>query len=126
MASSKKILVVDDEQDMVTWITTLLEDNGYSTMATCNGSEAFELAKSHKPDLITLDISMEKESGVKTLRRLQENGETSNIPVIMVTGVSPDVKQFIERNKRVQPPAAFLEKPIEKDELLKTVAGLIK
>lgn len=126
MASSKKILVVDDEQDMVTWITTLLEDNGYSTMAAYNGAEAFELAKSHKPDLITLDISMEKESGVKTLRRLQENGETSNIPVIMVTGVSPDVKQFIERNKRVQPPAAFLEKPIEKDELLKTVAGLIK
>ena len=126
MANNKKILVVDDEQDMVTWITTLLEDNGYATMAAYNGAEAFELAKTQRPDLITLDVSMDKESGVKTLRRLQEDSSTANIPVIMVTGVSPDVKQFIERNKRVQPPAAFLEKPIEKDELLKTVADLIK
>ena len=73
MADAKNILVVDDEEDMVTWLTTLLEDNGYRTTAAYNGVEAFEKAKSERPDLITLDISMDKESGVKTLRHLQED-----------------------------------------------------
>jgi CheY-like chemotaxis protein len=126
MANSKKILVVDDEEDMVTWLTTLLEDNGYSTIAAYNGAEGFEKAKTEKPDLITLDISMDKESGVKTLRHLQEDELTSGIPVIIVTGVATEIKQFIERQKHVRPPAGFMEKPIEKDELLKTVAKLVQ
>lgn len=126
MADAKNILVVDDEEDMVTWLTTLLEDNGYRTTAAYNGVEAFEKAKSEKPDLITLDISMDKESGVKTLRHLQEDPDTADIPVIMVTGVSTDMKQFIARNKRVQPPAAFMEKPIDKNELLNTISDLTK
>lgn len=126
MANAKKILVVDDEVDMVTWISTLLEDNGYRTIAAYNGAEAFELAKSEKPDLITLDISMDKESGVKTLRHLQEDKATTGIPVIMVTGVSADVRQFMARHKKIQPPNVFMEKPIDKNELLKAIADLIK
>ena len=46
-----KILVVDDEQDMVTWLTTFFEDNGFETVVAYNGVEAFEKAKSEKPDL---------------------------------------------------------------------------
>jgi len=125
MADSKKILVVDDEEDMVVWLTTLLEDNGYSTITAYNGAEGFKKAKSEKPDLITLDVSMDQESGVKTLRHLQEDPDTANIPIIMVTGVSVDIKQFIERNKKIQMPAGFIEKPIDKDELLSTVSRLI-
>jgi CheY-like chemotaxis protein len=126
MADAKKILVVDDEEDMVTWLTTLLEDNGYETIAAYNGVEGFEKSKTQKPDLITLDISMDKESGVKTLRHLQEDSDTAGIPVIVVTGVSTDIKQFIARHKKVQPPAAFMEKPIDKSELLSTINDLVK
>jgi len=125
MADIKKILVVDDEEDMVVWLTTLLEDNGYTTISAYNGTEGFKKAKSEKPDLITLDVSMDQESGVKTLRHLQEDPDTANIPIIMVTGVSADIKQFIERNKKIQLPAAFMEKPIDKDELINTVSKLI-
>ena len=124
MAEAKKILVVDDEEDMVIWLTTLLEDNGYDTIFAYDGIEAFRKAKSERPDLITLDISMDRESGVKTLRHLQEDLETSVIPVIMVTGVSTDVRQFIARHKKIQPPAAFMEKPIDKLELLNTIKSL--
>ena len=124
MSDPKKILVVDDEEDIVTWITTLLEDNGYATISAYNGIEAFDKAKSENPDLITLDISMDRESGVKTLRHLQEDEKTQNIPIIMVTGVSIDVKQFIERNKKVRMPEGFIEKPIDKDELLAAVGKL--
>ena len=125
MTDKKKILVVDDEPDMVTWLTTIFEDHGYATISAENGIEAFAKAKSEHPDLITLDISMEEESGVKALRNLQETKETANIPIIIITGVSPDLKRFIEHSKKVQFPAAFLEKPIDKDELLETVNKLI-
>jgi response regulator RpfG family c-di-GMP phosphodiesterase len=68
---------------------------------------------------------MDKQSGVKTLRELQESPETSQIPVIMVTGVSTDIKRFIEHNKNLKFPQAFMEKPIDREELLKTINKLI-
>jgi len=125
MADQKKILVVDDEPDMVEWLTTYFEDNGYTTISAISGAEAFSKAKSEHPDLVTLDISMDQESGVKALRNLQETEATAAIPIIIVTGVSPDLKRFIERNKRLQMPAAFMEKPVDRDELLKKVKELI-
>lgn len=125
MSDKKKILVVDDEPDMVTWLVTIFEDNGYDTISAENGVEAFDKAKLEQPALITLDISMDRESGLKALRNLQESNETSNIPIIIITGVSVDLKRFIERNKKLKFPEAFLEKPIDKDELLSTTARLI-
>ncbi|MEE8575833.1 MAG: response regulator, partial [candidate division Zixibacteria bacterium] len=124
MADQKKILVVDDEPDMVEWLTTYFEDNGYSTISASSGKEAFAKAQSEHPDLITLDVSMDQESGMKALRNLQETEETTAIPIIMVTGVSPDLKRFIERNKHLQMPAAFMEKPVDRDELLRKVREL--
>jgi len=125
MCDLKKILVIDDEPDMVTWLTTIFEDNGYSTISAGSGAEGFSKAKEEKPDLITLDVSMDQESGIKALRNLQETAETTNIPIIMVTGVSPDIKRFITRNKKIEMPAAFLEKPVEPAELLKAAKELI-
>ena len=125
MNEKKKILVVDDEPDMVAWLTTFLEDNGYSTVSAEDGIEAFEKAKSESPDLITLDVAMDRQSGTKTLRFLQEAPETSDTPIIMITGVSIEIKRFIERNKHLQMPEAFMEKPIDRDELLVTIRKLI-
>lgn len=68
---------------------------------------------------------MDQESGMKALRNLQETEVTAAIQIIMVTGVSPDIKRFIERNKHLQMPAAFLEKPVNRDEPLRKVRELI-
>ena len=124
MADKKKILIVDDEPDMVIWLKTFLEDNGFDTISAIDGIECFEKAKFEHPDLITLDISMDRQSGMKTLKELQEAGETSDIPIVIITGVSSDLKRFIERSKHIEFPAAFLEKPVDRDELLKTVTKL--
>ena len=126
MSDKRKVLVVDDEPDMVTWITTIFEDGGYDTISANNGIEGFEKAKSEKPDLITLDISMDKESGLKALRHLQESDDTKEIPIIIITGVSVDLKRFIERNSKLKFPEAFLEKPIDKNELLDTAKKLFR
>ena len=125
MPEKKKILVVDDEPDMVEWLTTFFQDNGYDTLFAHDGFSGFEKVKSEKPDLITLDISMEKESGIKMYRKLHEDPETSKIPVVMLTGVSADFKKFISTRSQVPPPTAYFEKPVDRDALLKKVRELI-
>ncbi|MCW8816309.1 MAG: response regulator, partial [Ignavibacteriaceae bacterium] len=71
MGSKKKILIIDDEDDVITYLSTFFTDNGFETITAINGKDGFEKAKIVKPDIITLDISMPEESGVKALRDLQ-------------------------------------------------------
>lgn len=125
MAESKKILIVDDEPDMVEWLKTFLEDSGYNTVSAPNGERGFEMAKAENPDLITLDISMDKQSGIKCYRNLCDSEDTKNIPIIMVTGVAAEFKQFIESRKQIPKPSAYFEKPVEREDLLKKVKELI-
>jgi len=125
MADKKRILIVDDEPDVLEWFSTLFEDNGYSTITARDGFEGFEKAETEMLDLITLDITMDKESGVKMFRKLHDSDKTKNIPVIMITGVDPEFKRFIESRKQVDPPSAYFEKPVDKDELLAKIKELI-
>ena len=114
----KRILVVDDEPDMLTFLSTFLEDNGFEVIVAKDGKECFEKAKKEKPDLITMDITMPEESGVKAFRNIQETEETKDIPVIIITGISKDFNKFIHTRKHIQPPKVYMEKPIDTDELL--------
>jgi DNA-binding response OmpR family regulator len=125
MAGPKKILIVDDEPDMVDWLTAFFEDNGYSTIAAFDGFSGFEKAETEMPDLITLDITMDKESGVKMYRKLHDSKKANKIPVVMITGIDPQFKKFIEERRQVDPPAAYFEKPVDQDALLKRVKELI-
>jgi CheY-like chemotaxis protein len=125
MPDNKKILIVDDDPDIITYLETLLIDNGYDVVSAPNGKEAFEKAKTIKPDLITLDITMPEESGVRAFRDLQEEPLTTNIPVIIITGVSTEFKKFIETRKNLKPPAAYFPKPINKNELITKVKEII-
>ncbi len=125
MTESKKILIIDDEEDVTTYLTTFFSDNGFSTISAVDGKQGVQKAIEEKPDIITLDISMPEESGVKALRDLQSNVVTENIPVIIVTGVSSDFKRFIETRKQVHPPEGYFEKPIDRDKLLKRVKELL-
>jgi len=121
----KKILVVEDEPDMLDFLSVFLHDNGFNVIIATDGRQGFEKAKKERPDLITLDITMPEESGVRTLRNIQEDPDTAAIPVIVITGVSKDFKKFIHERKTVKPPAGYLEKPFEKEELLAMATKLI-
>ncbi len=120
-----KILVVDDEEDITTFVGTLLEDNGYSVTKAADGKQGMAKAKSEIPDLIILDISMPEESGVRMFRNLQEDGQTAAIPVIMLTGVTHDFEQFISTRRKVRPPAGYFDKPPNREQLLAKVAELV-
>lgn len=126
--TAKKVLVVDDEPDVITYLNALFEDNGFDVISATNGKEAFDLAQKEKPDIISLDITMPEESGLRAYRDLQENPVTKGIPVIIVTGVSYGYKsfeKFLQTRRQVKPPAAFFEKPIDREELLSKVKEIL-
>lgn len=116
--SPKKILVVDDEPDLQSFLGAFLEDNGFEVTIAADGKQCLVKAKAERPDLITLDITMPEESGVRAFRNIQEDPETKDIPIIIVTGVTSEFKHFIHTRKVVKPPAAYMEKPIDTSELL--------
>ncbi len=123
--TGKKILIVDDEPDVRSYLTVFFEDNGFEVLTANNGKECFAKAKSDKPDLISLDITMPEESGVRAYRDLQNDKETIGIPVIIVTGVSGDFKGFIENRKQVNPPAGYFEKPINREQMLDKIKEIL-
>jgi len=125
MAAEKKtILVVDDEPDVRTFLSTLFEDSGYATVMAQDGNEALSRVKEKAPDLVTLDITMPNKSGVKFYREMKESAEWRKVPIIIVTGVSGEFKTFISTRKQVPPPEGYLSKPIDKTEILKLVKKL--
>jgi CheY-like chemotaxis protein len=117
----KTILVVDDEPDIVTYITSMLEDNGYKTLSAGNGEQAMAKIRESRPDLICLDISMPEKSGVGLYRDLRESDEYKDMPVIVVTGLSQDFEKFIKTRRQVPPPTDYVAKPIDKDEFLEKI-----
>lgn len=127
---AKKVLIIDDEPDMVTFLSTLLEDNGYDIVTAVDGEEGLEKVKSEKPDLISLDLLMPNKTGIKMYRELRKDPEVAGIPVVMVTGFgkddvpSMDFKKWIQE-RAIKPPEAYIEKPVDKDVLLDAVRKAI-
>ena len=82
---SKKILIVDDNQDSRELVAKVLKNKGYQTTEVADGEEALERAVSEKPDLILLDISIPKIDGYEVARRLKSQEEFRDIPIIALT-----------------------------------------
>jgi len=118
---NKKILIVEDEKDPKRYLELLLNENGYETSTASNGEEAALKVSEFNPDLITLDVIMPEQSGVKFYRDLKKKPEFSDLPVIIITGISR-YKDLFKRDFATMPkPFAFLEKPIESELLLGAV-----
>ncbi len=115
---SKKIMIVDDDPAIVTYLETFFEDNGYDTCAASDGTEATKMIKQEKPDLITLDLDMPKEWGPRFYRKYTKDPELKKIPVIVISGLSAN--QYAIKNA-----LATLSKPFDRDELLKIVKDAI-
>jgi CheY-like chemotaxis protein len=130
----KQILVIDDEPDVIVYLTQLLEDNGYAVSSAADAEEGTGKVAAARPDLITLDISMPEKSGVRFYREMRSDEELKKIPIVIVTGVSStqdggtgtDFKRFLSTRKELSPPDGFIMKPIDQGEFLDTVAKLLK
>jgi CheY-like chemotaxis protein len=144
MNMPKKILIVDDEADQRTFLSTVLEENGYASISAKDGVEGLELLRQEKPDLVLLDLMMPKKSGISMFQELRSDSNLSDIPVIVVTGVSEvtgvdfknfmfkqplrDEKKFVETTglTKYTIPDGYIEKPIDPDELIKIIKDVLK
>lgn len=117
----RKILIVDDEADIRMFLETLLTENGYTAISAADGDTGFDLAKADKPDAITLDIIMPHETGVKFYRRLIKEPSLQDVPVIILSGVTRYKDLFGRDHATMPKPFAFVEKPIDQQELLQLI-----
>ncbi len=114
--AGRKILVVDDEEDVRTFLITVFEDAGAEVISASDGNEAITMAREQQPDLISLDLSMPGKDGVETFVELRSTTETQEIPVCVVTG-HPEFRQVIY-DRPVPPPEGYLGKPVDEDKLV--------
>jgi CheY-like chemotaxis protein len=122
---AKTILVVEDDADEARYLRALLEDHGFAVITAADGAEGLRQARAQRPDLITLDISMPRHSGVRMLRELGADPATARIPVVIITGVSHDLKRFLESRRQIPSPAAYFDKPPDRKALLAAIRNLL-
>jgi CheY-like chemotaxis protein len=115
----KKILVVDDEQDIREIIKIALEQDGFEVLEANNGKTAIEIAKKERPHLITLDVLMPHIDGFLAAKILKQDPQTKDIPIIILSVLSQDKKEF------VQGIADYISKPFKPDELVQKIKGAI-
>ncbi|MBC8278328.1 MAG: response regulator [FCB group bacterium] len=121
---SLKILVVDDERDVVRYISMVLEDEGYDVDTVLNGRDALKYIEASPPDLICLDVMMPGESGLTLFKNLRENTRFREIPVFIISAIEKeaefDITNYIS-DAAISPPERYFEKPIEVDRLISAV-----
>jgi CheY-like chemotaxis protein len=117
--------VIDDDPAIVTYLSCLLVDNGYEVRWAGDGAAGLALVRQWVPDLICLDIAMPEPTGVRVYRQLRADPLLASIPVIMVTGVLPQFKEFIHHRRHVPPPSGYIQKPFDAEELLRVVGEVL-
>lgn len=117
--------MIDDDPDFSCLIAACFSRQGYNVLLSDNGNEGLALAAKHKPDIIFLDVMMPQMNGIEVLKELQVGDETSDIPVIIMTGTYFDKRMHElfaqERNCR-----EFLSKPVSLELLQSKVEALLK
>ncbi len=125
----RKILLADDDPDVIRIVSMYLEDEGYDIVAAKDGEEALEKIKEENPDLVILDLLMPRVDGFGVFNALREpEYETwSKTPIIILTSVREEVskRRYELETGQEMGYAAYLEKPVDPDELLETVVSLI-
>lgn len=119
-----KVLIVDDDPELVEAVTNLLDAKGYTVVSATNGKEGVEAARREKPGLILLDVMMTtKSEGFDVARSLSKDESLRSIPVVLVTGVRREMNLpfGFEPDPDWLPVRAVLEKPVKPDTLLKVV-----
>jgi CheY-like chemotaxis protein len=124
---SKKVLVVDDDPDVRSFVTTVLDENRYIPLVAQDGVEGFEKIEKDLPDLIILDVLMPRGSGIRLYHKLKTTEKYKHIPIIMFTGIA--LKSFLKSQKvldefkgeEVPEPDFYLEKPVDPEELAAAV-----
>ncbi len=117
-----RILIVDDEPNIVTSLEFLMRGSDYDVRVARNGEEALQLVGSFRPDIVVLDVMMPHRSGFEVCQKIRENPALRNVKIIMLTAKGRDV----EKEKGLDLGAnAYVTKPFSTKEFMKTVRALL-
>lgn len=127
----KKILIVEDEDEVVEFVSTVLEENGYVPIIARNGEEALDMIRQNRPDLVILDILMPKQSGIRMYRELKTTDSFKDIPVVIYSGIAK--RTFLRTQaartemggESVPEPEAYIEKPAKPEYLARVVKEVL-
>jgi two-component system phosphate regulon response regulator PhoB len=127
----KKVLTVDDDPDIISFVVTVIEENDYIPLEAHNGEEALAKIRQEKPDLVILDVLMPRQSGIKMYRELKTDDSLKNIPVIILSGITR--RTFLRSQEaltefggqNVPEPEAYIEKPVAPEELAEIIKKVI-
>lgn len=119
-----KILVVDDEPDIRTFLSVVLEDQGATVIQAADGEQALLLAIQEKPDLITLDLSMPGKNGGMVFEEIRNNPKIASTKVCIITG-KPELRRLIYE-RPVPPPDGYLDKPVNEEGLLTNIRKILE
>ncbi len=122
--SGFKILVVDDEPDILTFLAAVLEDQGATVIQAADGEQALALTIREKPDLVTLDLSMPGKNGGYVFEEIRNNPEIASTKVCIITG-KPELRRLIYE-RPVAPPDGYLDKPVNEDTLLTNIRMILE
>jgi DNA-binding response OmpR family regulator len=116
--SLKKILVVDDEADLVETVRFPLEMEGFNVLVSYNGEDALNQARKEKPDLIILDLMLPKLDGYKVCRLLKFDERYKHIPILMLTAKTQEKDKILGMETGAD---EYITKPFEMDDLMEKV-----
>jgi CheY-like chemotaxis protein len=123
----KKILIVDDEEDMRIFISTVAETSGYEALVAAKGEEGLETARSGRPDLVILDVMMPKtEDGIKTFFRFKTDTDLKHLPIIILSAISKKtffhyLTMYPANQDTHYEPEGYMEKPPDAEDLIQLI-----
>ena len=127
---AKKILIVDDDPDIVESMKIVLEDKGHEVAVAYSGEEGLKAVKKEKPDLIILDIMMETgDKGFEVARELRKDNSFKGIPILMLTAIEEKMGLTFKKeagDKAWLPVDDYVEKPLKPGELADKVEKLLR
>ena len=127
---SKKIAIVDDEDDIRLYLAAMLEDRGYATAAVSHTEPILERLLAESPDLVILDIMMPGISGLSLYKQLKGNPAFASVKLAILSGMLADAGRdelaALTGDPHFAPPDAFIAKPVDVEELLRTVDTLLQ
>ena len=119
--SARVAVVIDDEADIRTFLSTVLADAGWTVHTAGSADEGFALVRSERPAVVLLDLMMPERGGLNVLVNIRKDAELKAIPVVVVSGIqdtlTSDYHAYFERFKHYKPDA-YLDKPVEPAQLL--------
>jgi len=111
----KTVIVIDDDKNAVKFLTTVLNENGYETLAAYDGREGLEKIESNEVDLIVLDVMMPKKTGFVLFRQLKKRDEYKDIPILMLTAIAASLMELdAEKEDTHQRPYDSLREALRK------------